>query len=103
MNLGHTPMLGIAQRAHKRDDIEPEFVLRQRESPLGLRAVWLEKALALSVAAPPDFEDEPDRSSQAYNRAAIIGGRPPSTSPKREGQRQRLKGGLQRHLRGRPP
>jgi hypothetical protein len=54
MDLGHGAVVAVAQRAHERDDVETELVLRQHERALGLRPVGPVVADAGRVLAAAD-------------------------------------------------
>jgi hypothetical protein len=79
-HLGHTAVLGMAQRADQGDDIEANRGLGQRQpsfclGPIGLRKLgtdWREAAPDCARAAP--------HSGQCRERALVVIGRPPGVA-----------------------
>ena len=75
VDLGDAAVLGVAQGADQRDEVQAELVLGQDETPFGLRSQGPPVPRAVGLPAAADLDDKSDGPVESDHRAAIgVGG-----------------------------
>ena len=72
MDLGYAAVLGIAEPADQRHDVEPELVIGQGEVGLGLGPVGSEEAGARGIGAASDGQGQPEDAVEGADGAVVI-------------------------------
>jgi len=80
MDLRHAAVLAIAQRAHQRDDVQPELAVRQRPAALLLGTIGPAIPRASRVAAQPHHQGQIIEPIEGGDGTAVVVGHASATA-----------------------
>ena len=72
MDLGDTPVLGGAEPADARHDVEAEFVMGQGKVGFGRRTIRPQEVRTIGVGAASDRENQAQNALKSGDRAEVM-------------------------------